>query len=116
MEYILSFGRKAMEKNLDDFINDWQVDLKNKSAQHKSGLRVAYDADNEDGSIRVATSGMSTFLKTTYAELQDVTAVNQKYRELTEQFAEIYRVQMKAPVQNTPQQNTPTRPSFPREP
>lgn len=98
-----------MEKNLDEFINDWQIDLKNKSAQHKSGLKVAYDADNEDGSIRVATSGMSTFLKQTYAQLQDVAAVNKRYQELTEQFAEIYKQQMKeAPLQKI-QQNAPIK-------
>lgn len=98
-----------MEKNLDEFINDWQVDVKNKSAIHKSGLKVAYDADNEDGSIRVATSGMSTFLKQTYAELHDVAAVNKKYHELTEEFAEIYKQQMQESPSQQIQQNTPMK-------
>lgn len=83
-----------MTEELKDFIDNWQIDVKNKSAEHKSGLKVAYDSTNEDGSIRVATSGMSTFLKNTYAELQDDGAVDKRYKELTEEFVQIYKAQM----------------------
>jgi tRNA A37 threonylcarbamoyltransferase TsaD len=92
-----------MEKELKDFIDDWQIDIKSKSAQHKSGLKIGYDSTNEDGTIRLAYSGMSTFLRNTFTELKSVEAVEKRRTELTQEFTQIFKAKMttefsKAPV------------------
>ena len=78
-------------KELSEFIKDWQIDKKNKSAKHVSGLNLMVDTVNEDGSLKLAISGMSSFLKDTYAELQDVDKTNSRLQELEHQFVEIYK-------------------------
>lgn len=83
-----------MSKELKDFIDDWQVNVKEKSATHKSGLQIGYDATNEDGSLSLAYSGMTTFLKNTYAELQSAEAVEKRRAELTEEFVAIFNAKM----------------------
>lgn len=79
---------------LKDFINDWKIDLKNKSASHKSGLKIGYDSTNEDGTLRLAYSGMSTFMKNTYAETKSTEAIEKRRMELTQEFVEIFKTQM----------------------
>lgn len=83
-----------MSRDLNEFIKDWEIDLKNKSATHHSGLRIAYDATNEDGSLRLAYSGMMSWNKTAYAALKDVEKVELLRTELTNQFIEIYKQRM----------------------
>lgn len=83
-----------MARELKDFINDWEISIKEKSAQHKSGLKIWYDSTNEDGSIRLAYSGMSTFLKNTFAETKSVEATEKRRAELTQEFVEIFKAKM----------------------
>ncbi len=83
-----------MAQELKDFIDNWQVNVNEKSAIHKSGLKIKYDKTNEDGSLRLAYSGMSTFLKNTFAETQNVEAVKQRQTELTQEFVEIFKQKM----------------------
>lgn len=92
-----------MARELKDFIDNWQINVREKSAQHKSGLKIAYDSVNEDGTLRLAYSGMSTFLKNTYAETKSVEEVDKRQAELTQEFVEIYKAKMtpdfsKAPI------------------
>ena len=42
----------SMTRELNDFIDNWQVNIREKSAVHKSGLKIEYDSTNEDGSLR----------------------------------------------------------------
>jgi hypothetical protein len=82
-------------KELSEFVKDWEYDVEMKSAKHVSGLKIDLDCINEDGSPRLAISGMSTFLKNTYAELKDVNATNQRLHELEKEFIEIYKQLLK---------------------
>ena len=91
-----------MEKELKDFIDDWQVNVREKSAQHKSGLKIGYDSINEDGTIRLVYSGMSTFLKNTFAETKSVEAVEKRRAELTQEFVEIFKAKMTPEFSKTP--------------
>ncbi len=75
----------------DEFIKDWKISKERKSAKHVSGLNIEVDTVNEDGSLRLALSGMSSFMKNTYAELKDVDATNRRLHELEQQFVEIYK-------------------------
>ena len=83
-----------MARELNDFIDNWQVNIREKSAQHKSGLKIGYDSVNEDGSLRLAYSGMSTFLKNTFAETKSMEAVEKRRAELTQEFVEIFKAKM----------------------
>lgn len=83
-----------MVKELKDFIDNWQINIREKSAQHKSGLKIGYDSTNEDGSLRLAYSGMTTFLKNTFAETNSVEAVEKRRTELTQEFVEIFKAKM----------------------
>lgn len=83
-----------MAKELKDFIDNWQINIREKSAQHKSGLKIGYDSTNEDGTLRLAYSGMSTFLKNTFAETKSIEAVEQRRAELTNEFVEIFKAKM----------------------
>lgn len=83
-----------MSQELENFIDNWQVDIRTKSAVHKSGLKIGYDSTNEDGSLRLAYSGMSTFLKNTFAETKSVEATEKRRAELTQEFVEIFKAKM----------------------
>ena len=83
-----------MVKELKDFIDNWQINIREKSAQHKSGLKIGYDSTNDDGSLRLAYSGMTTFLKNTFAETNSVEAVEKRRAELTQEFVEIFKAKM----------------------
>ncbi len=83
-----------MEERTEDFMNDWDINIEEKSARHKSGLRIGYDSTNEDGSLRLEYSGMSTFLRNTFSETKDMKLVEVKRNELTSQFLEIYKKNM----------------------
>ena len=83
-----------MTQELKDFINNWQVNVREKSAVHKSGLKIGYDSTNEDGTLRLAYSGMSTFIKNTFSETQSIEAVELRRKELTNEFMEIFKYRM----------------------
>ena len=83
-----------MARELKDFIDNWQINMTEKSAVHKSGLKIGYDSTNEDGSLRLAYSGMSSFMKNTYAELKDVAAVEKRRDDLAQEFVEIFKQKM----------------------
>ena len=91
-----------MVKELKDFIDNWQINVREKSAQHKSGLKIGYDSTNEDGTLRMAYSGMTTFLKNTFAETNSVEAVEKKRAELTQEFVEIFKEKMTVEFNKTP--------------
>lgn len=79
---------------LKDFIDNWQINIREKSATHKSGLKIGYDSTNEDGTLRLAYSGMSTFYKNTFAETKSVEAIEKRQVELTQEFIEIFKAKM----------------------
>ena len=79
---------------LEKFIDNWQINIREKSATHKSGLRIGYDSTNEDGTIRLAYSGMSTFFKNTFAETKSIEAIEKRKAELTQEFIEIFKAKM----------------------
>lgn len=90
---------------LKDFIDDWQIDSKNKSATHKSGLTIAYDATNEDGSLRLAYTGMMKWLKLAYGITHDTKKIDEMRETLSKQFIEIYKKKMQPNV-NIPQRKS----------
>ncbi|MDO4162712.1 MAG: hypothetical protein Q4D80_06915 [Pseudomonadota bacterium] len=79
---------------LKDFIDDWKIDLKNKSATHKSGLTIAYEARNDDGSLRLAYTGMMSWLKLAYSVTHDTKKIDEMRENLSNQFVEIYKQKM----------------------
>ena len=83
-----------MTQELKDFIDNWQINVREKSAQHKSGLKIGFDSMNEDGTMRLAYSGMSTFLKNTFAETKSIEAVEKRRAELAQEFVEIFKAKM----------------------
>lgn len=83
---------------LKDFINDWQIDIKNKSATHKSGLKIAYEAKNEDGSLRLAYTGMMKWLKLAYSVTHDTKKIDEMREALSKQFVEIYKNKMQTNI------------------
>ncbi len=93
-----------MTRELNDFIDNWQVNIREKSAVHKSGLKIEYDSTNEDGSLRLAYSGMSTFLKNTFAEHKSVEVIEKRREELTQEFVEIFKQRMNPDFSKIPMQ------------
>ena len=83
-----------MTQELKDFIDNWQINVREKSAQHKSGLKIGYDSTNEDGSLRLSYSRMSTFIKNVLAESPSVEMVEKRRAELTREFLEIFKAKM----------------------
>lgn len=83
-----------MEKELKEFEKDWEIDLRNKSAKHHTGLTIGYDSTNEDGSLRLEYTGVMSWNKVVYASFKDVKKVEAYRRELTRQFVEIYKHKM----------------------
>lgn len=83
---------------LKDFINDWQIDIKHKSATHKSGLKIAYEAKNEDGSLRLAYTGMMKWLKLAYSVTHDTKKIEEMRESLSKQFVEIYKNKMQTNI------------------
>ena len=90
-----------MTQELKDFIDNWQLNVREKSAVHNSGLKIGYDSTNEDGTLRLAYSGMSTFLKNTYAETKSIEAVEKRRAELTQEFVEIFKAKMTSDFSKT---------------
>lgn len=89
-------------ENLKNFIDNWQINIREKSAVHKSGLKIGYDSTNEDGSLRLVYSGMSTFMKSTFAETKSIEAVEKKRADLTQEFVEIFKAKMTPEFGNIP--------------
>ena len=85
---------------LKDFINDWQIDIKNKSATHKSGLKIAYAYMNEDGTYHFEYKGMSTFTKNILSETNSVESIEPKRAELVQEFIEIFKQKMLSNLNN----------------
>ncbi len=83
-----------MEKNIEDFISNWKINIAEKSARHESGLKIGYDSTNDDGSLCLFYSGMATFSKNIYAQTQDMEAIDEKRNELTQEFLKIYKQKM----------------------
>lgn len=90
---------------LKDFIDDWNIDIKNKSATHKSGLKIAYDATNEDGSLRLAYTGMMKWQKLAYSVTHDIKKIDEMREALSKQFVEIYKNKMQTNL-NIPQRKS----------
>ncbi len=51
-----------MSKELKDFIDDWQVNVKEKSATHKSGLQFKYIAEGPDGNAKIEMSEFNKWI------------------------------------------------------
>ena len=75
-------------EELKDFIDDWNIDIKNKSAIHKSGLKIAYDATNEDGSLRLAYTGMMKWQKLAYSITHDIKKIDEMREMKMERWKE----------------------------
>ena len=90
-----------MEKELKEFEKDWEIDLKNKSAKHRTGLTIGYDSTNEDGSLRLVYTGVMSWNKLVYASFKDVKKVETYRQELTRQFVDIYKHKMSNSISAT---------------
>lgn len=85
---------------LKDFIDDWNTDIKNKSATHKSGLKIGYAYMNEDGTYHFEYKGMSTFTKNILSETKNVESIEQRRKELVQEFIEIFKQKMLSDLNN----------------
>lgn len=83
---------------IEDFIQNWNIDLKNKSATHKSGLKINYLMDNGDGSIRLEFDNLIEWEKEQLKSAQNREAIQNTEKKLIKQFYVIYKEKMQQPA------------------
>lgn len=84
----------AEQNKTEAFIKDWEVDLPNKSARHKSGLGFSFQYENEDGSLRVEIENLMPWEQKMFAEYHDFELVDNDMKRLRGEFAQIYKEKM----------------------
>ena len=83
-----------MENKLKDFIDDWQISIKEKSATHKSGLKLKYVSQSIDGNEKIEVSDfdkMIDFCKSQGIRGSDIFALQKKIHK---EFIQIYQQTM----------------------
>ncbi len=80
---------------LDDFIQDWQIDVKHKAARHKSGLVMRHLMDNEDGTFKIEFANLMEWEDGQLAQKKDVKTIQHIETELIQQFGVIYKSKIK---------------------
>ncbi len=84
--------------NLGDFIHDWQIDIKNKAARHKSGLTMRHLMDNEDGTFRIEFLNLLQWEDAQLAQKKDRETIRQTTETLFNQFGLIYLKKIKPAI------------------
>lgn len=80
------------EQNKNEkFIKDWEIDVQNKSAHHKSGLTFTCQYIDEDGSLRVEVENLIPWEQQMYAQYHDFEKVDADMQRLRNEFAQIYK-------------------------
>jgi len=85
-----------MEKQMktDDFIQDWELKIEEKSARHKSGLEIEYVYDNPDGTIYVELKELTEWMKSQLESVRDSKEVRKLANRLVNEFTIIYKEKM----------------------
>jgi hypothetical protein len=95
---------KQEDKKLEDFIQDWQINIKDKSATHNTGLKMRYLMDNEDGTLRIELDKLVTWEREQLKNDSNGTAIVKLRDSLVGEFARIYKEKMAAPKKPLPDQ------------
>lgn len=82
------------EEKLENFIEDWKVDLKHKSAVHLTGLNIAYVMDNDDGTIKMEFENLVEWQSKQLKEGFDSLEVMKLQSSLVREFAVVYAEKM----------------------
>ncbi len=86
---------------LKDFIDDWKIDAKNKSATHKSGLDFKYVQNGYGGKQQVEISNLPKWFSSEIKKGNKMEDCEKLLDEMNAQFTEIYQKVI------TPQKSTP---------
>ncbi len=81
--------------NVDDFIQDWQIDIKNKAARHKSGLTMRHLMDNENGTFKIEFANLIEWEDAQLALRKDADTIRRLESELINQFGTLYLEKIK---------------------
>ena len=89
------------EQNKDEsFMKDWEINVQNKSALHKSGLGFTCQHINEDGSLRVEVENLIPWEQKMFAQYHDFEKVDEDLLRLRNEFAQIYKEKMQIKENN----------------
>ena len=78
-------------EELKDFIDDWNIDIKNKSAIHKSGIEFKYIQNGYEGKQQVEISNLPKWFSTEIEKGKEIEDCKNLLNEMNAQFIEIYQ-------------------------
>lgn len=81
----------SSESYVYDFIKDWQVNKKDESAIHQSGIGFKYISNGEDGQVTFEILNMPQWFQKEISEGQSFSECKKKLAELRNQFVTIYK-------------------------
>lgn len=76
---------------LKDFIDDWQIDTKNKSATHKSGIEFKYIQNGYEGKQQVEILNLPKWFSIEIEKGKGIEDCKNLLNEMNAQFTEIYQ-------------------------
>ena len=79
-----------MEKKLEDFIDDWQIDLQKKSATHSSGLTFRQTNESYDGTNKIEISNLPKWIRLQLQSNKSMAQCKEYQAQLGQEFAQIY--------------------------
>lgn len=82
------------QKKVEDFIENWDIDVKNKSARHKSGIGFNFEYENEDGSLYVEIEDLISWQQKMLTSGQDPKSMDSELSTLRQEFSSIYKEKM----------------------
>lgn len=91
------------QKELNEFIENWEINVQNKSARHKSGISFNFEYENEDGSLRVEIEDLMPWEQKMYEKYHDFEKVDKELGCLRNEFAQIYKEKMTGQTELAPQ-------------
>lgn len=87
-------------KELKEFIENWEINVQNKSARHKSGIGFNFEYENEDGSLRVEIEDLMPWERKMYEKYHDFDLVDKELGSLRNEFTQIYKEKMAGKTQS----------------
>ena len=85
-----------MAQKLEEFIDNWQVNVREKSAVHKSGLKFKYIANTGsiDGNEKIEMSGVDKWINTCKSQGLQGNEIFNLQKKLHTEFVQIYQSTM----------------------
>lgn len=79
------------QKKIEDFIENWDIDIANKSARHKSGIGFNFEYENTDGSLHVEVEDLVPWEQEMFKNNRDSKDVDAELSSLRQEFSKIYK-------------------------